>query len=376
MKKTRQTTMSSRQQRGIVTLLVAVLLLTVATLASMAVGKAIYFEQRLTGNDLRAKEVLAAAQHGLEFGMEYLAGGNTIGWSGSSAGATATLPMANTDHGQSGTGTDSYTHTITAEILTDLSDATVVEIRSTATGVADGQVSRTVSNRIVMIGILSSNGGNAPPIVVEGCMTGVTGTPDISHPSTIPAVSSLSCTPCGAAPCIDTGGFDAYVDGSVTATDPETTNTSSSDSLWDTLFSITKDQFRSMATKYPERFINVNDGYETAGHYSKAYNGSTWNDDTGTAKSPVIMFIEASEGCPKINGDVDIVGLIYFDDPNCASHGFGKGKIQGTIAVSGSLTKHTANTDINYFPLGGSFGGGGAGAFNFVSVVPGSWKDF
>jgi hypothetical protein len=342
----------------------------------MAVGKALYFEQRLTGNDLRAKEVLAAAQHGLEYGMEYLAGGNTIGWSGSAAGATATLPLTNTDHGQSNTGTDQYTHVITATILTDLSDATIVEISSTATGVADGHISRTVSNRVVMIGILSSNGGNAPPVVVEGCMSGITGTPDINHPSTIPAVSSLSCQPCGIAPCIDTGGFDAYVDGNPVAITPATANLNSTDSLWDMLFSISKDQFRSIAQQFPERFINVNDGYELNGHYKTAYNGNTWNEDTGTATAPVLMFIEQSEGCPTINGDVDIVGMIYFDDPNCATHGFGKGKIQGTIAVSGSMTKHTANTDINYFPLGGEFGGGGAGAFNFVSVIPGSWKDF
>ena len=126
-----------KRQSGIVTLLVALLLLTVATLASMAVGKAIYYEQRLTGNELRGKEVLAAAQYGLEYGMEYLAAGNTISWSGTAAGSTATLPLATTDHGQSNTGTQSYDHTITATILTDLSRSTVIAISSTATGTAD-----------------------------------------------------------------------------------------------------------------------------------------------------------------------------------------------------------------------------------------------
>jgi Tfp pilus assembly protein PilX len=365
------------REQGVVTLLVCLLLLTVATLASMAVGKSIYFEQKLTGNDMRSKEAYAAALNGLDYAMEYLGAGNTINWSpNDSAGATATITLPNSSHGQSNTGTDSYTHTLTATILTDLADSTVVNISSTSSGVADQHITRTVSQNVVMVGVLSSNGGQAPPIVVEGCMTGVGGNPNIFPQDGEPAISSLSCAPCGSDPCVDTGHFDSFDESGVELDPVVTTSLYTDDSLWDTLFSITKDQFRSLAAKYPARFAAVYDGYETTGFYSAKYNGNTWNDDTGTATAPVIIFFEKSEDCPQINGNVTIYGMIYYDKESCGTHGFGAGNVYGTVAVSGNMQSHTANTNLHYFPLGSDFGGGGSGAFNFVSVIPGSWKDF
>ena len=155
-----------------------------------------------------------------------------------------------------------------------------------------------------------------------------------------------------------------------------TTNVNTTDTLWNTLFDITKDQFRSLAAQYPSRLVNVWDGYESSGYYSSKYTGSTWNDDVGTAAQPVIIFFEKTEGCPKINGNVNVYGMIFYDDDNCATHGFGMGNVYGTVAISGNMSSHSANTDLHAFQLGNHFGGGGGGAFNFVSVIPGTWKDF
>ncbi|MFT5482265.1 MAG: Tfp pilus assembly protein PilX [Halieaceae bacterium] len=388
------------QQRGVVTLLVALLLLTVATLASIAVGKSIFFEQKLTANDIRSKEAYAAALHGMDYAMEWMQQGNTITWAPDQlVGATSSsVTLVDTDHGTANSGTDSYTHTISLQILTNLAASTVVQLTSTAAASSDSQISRTITQNIVMIGMVSGDGGDSPPIVIEGCMSGVNGTPNLFPQPGQPAVSSLTCAQCGGTPCpvdtVDTGNFDGYVcDAAVlpeictTPSGPESgwatvalTSTTLNDtqSVWDKLFDVTKEQFRSMAERLPNRFIVLESGYSEpsdwpwTGFISSTNLKNTW----GSAEDPVIIFVDASFGCAKMNGGAVIWGMVYYDDPGCKTSGFGNGTLNGTLAMSGDMTSLNANVKLKYYPLGAEFGGGGAGAFNFVSVIPGSWKDF
>ncbi|MFT5482279.1 MAG: hypothetical protein ACI9GW_000928 [Halieaceae bacterium] len=370
------------RQRGMVTLLVSLLLLTIASLATLAVGKAVYFEQKLTGSILRSKEVQSAATHGMEYAMDYLQSGNTITWSpDSSAGSTATIPLGTTSHGQSDTGTDSYTHSIMLTNLTDAGGVTVVQLASTATGVIDSHVSRTVTVNLVMTGILSARGGDAPPIVVQGCMSNVTGNPDLYPSAGQPAIASLSCSstcpaPDGVSGCIDTGNFSATDSNGNALVPVPVSNINTTDGLWATIFGISRAQFSALAVSHPATFIEVSAGYESTGYYSSAYNGNKWSTDTGTVSAPVIMVFEATEGCPKINGGTDIVGVVFFEQASCSTQGWGSGTITGTVAITGDMVKHTANAELRQFPMAPFFGGGGAGAFNYVSIIPGSWRDF
>ncbi len=64
--------MQSRSSQSGVVLLVAVVLLLLASVLTLAALKVGVFEQRSTGNDIRAKAVNEVAEAGLAQGFEYL----------------------------------------------------------------------------------------------------------------------------------------------------------------------------------------------------------------------------------------------------------------------------------------------------------------
>jgi len=206
-------------EQGAAILIVTILILLVATIGTLMVGRVGVVEQKAVGSDTRNKEVYSAAVGGLEFGVNWIQSNGTNGsnfmnlvWTDTDgdniveAGDTAS-PAA---MGNTVLNTGTYAHNITYRLMTNLDHIeresgdedgdgdseeiknilpVVIRVESTASQTADTQVSKTASVDIMvggeefLSGIGSPNIGEfeGPPLIVEGCVTGsITGTPAIN----------------------------------------------------------------------------------------------------------------------------------------------------------------------------------------------------
>jgi hypothetical protein len=356
-------------QRGAAALLVTTLLVVIGGLSALVVNEAMVTEQKITGSNLRNKEAYAAAISGLDYAIEWLENTGVAGitWStvgGVVAAGSTAQPPALADSAE---GVDSYDHTLTYELLTDLDvDPKLMRVTSTVEGVADSHVQKTVSVIVIRAALISGTAYKGPPLLVEECVSNVTGTPDIVPNGSLNlAIGTVN----GTTACLDPGNFELN-GGDVAELDAPAPD------LFSTIFGVGRDEsdVQSWAAANPANIIYVDSNYSGSGLYS--FNGNKWGVSLGSATNDVILYFDDSVGCPKINGGggVEIYGLVYFEQQDCSSQGWGAATIHGTVAFSGDLTKFTANTELIGDALD-SFGGDDS-TFSVVSIVPGSWRDF
>src|SRR5690242_2231163 len=70
----KQMTLNTRQ-RGVLTLVVSLAILVLSTLVTFSVTKAILMEQKISNNELRAKQAFEAAETGMLEAMNYIDNG-------------------------------------------------------------------------------------------------------------------------------------------------------------------------------------------------------------------------------------------------------------------------------------------------------------
>jgi hypothetical protein len=417
------------RESGVAILAITIILLLVATIGTMMVGRVGLFEQKLTGTDVRSKEVYAAATKGLEYGVMWVRKHKDESPAGL-AEALASLPELDPTE----MGADFYEHEITYNLKVKGSGAdwedggpvikpVVIEVVSKATAQQDSHVSKIV--RVdVMIGsqpFFSPGGGkkanvlDGPPIMIEGCTTpgAVTGSPNVVYNyGEGVAIGTTAGTAGGVAmeECIDAADINVHLDLCDINNDPDSCSNSDAisagealaagvefrdaldepQSLWATVFGANTSfaDLKAMEKMYPENILIVDTSYP---HYEgqPSWNGNTWHDNTGTAGEPVIIYFDASVGCPPINGNTTVHGLVYYAKVDCGNQGWGGGTVFGTVAKSGDLQKFNANAtivstslDFNYLGEEGEGGEGdddiydpGLGHKRF-SEIPGSWRDF
>lgn len=152
----------ARGQRGVLTLVVSLAILVLSTLVTFSVTKAILMEQKISNNEIRAKQAFEAAETGALEAMNYIDNGPNRN------GDTAIDPVFDTNAdgiGDSSTktvGTGSVTVT-----TTDLSGGAMTSIRIVAQGFSDDRsATRTITQTSVTINPLP----NAPenPVVAKG----------------------------------------------------------------------------------------------------------------------------------------------------------------------------------------------------------------
>jgi Tfp pilus assembly protein PilX len=150
------------RQRGVLTLVVSLAILVLSTLVTFSVTKAILMEQKISNNELRAKQAFEAAETGALEAMNYIDNGPNRN------GDTAIDPVFDTnadgigDTSTKTVGTGSVTVT-----TTDLSGGAMTSIRIVAQGFSDDRsATRTITQTSVTINPLP----NAPenPVVTKG----------------------------------------------------------------------------------------------------------------------------------------------------------------------------------------------------------------
>src|SRR5690606_33468469 len=208
------------RESGVAILAITIILLLVATIGTMMVGRVGLFEQKLTGTDVRSKEVYAAANRGLEYGVLWLKKNKDA----PSINFEDLPPLDSTVM-----GVDTYDHDIEYFVKADAEGEygrpVVIRVLSKATAQQDSHVSKTVYVD-VMLGSRplfwtgdpeEANVLDGPPIMIEGCTTpgAVTGSPNVVYNyGEGVAIGTTAGTANGVAmeDCIDAADIDVHLD--------------------------------------------------------------------------------------------------------------------------------------------------------------------
>jgi hypothetical protein len=335
-------TCQAKRQRGALTLLLGLLLLmgsSVLTLGAVRVG---IMEQRIANNELRAKEAHQAAQAGLDFALAAFADGVAI-----------TDPPAVK-------ATNDYIYDVRLTIDAHADHTCVV---SAAQANNDSSIQSTATECFQQQSLLKRRpGGGLPPLLIRGCLGGVTGNPDIYPRDCSPSdegedCTSVAITASAELECLDTGHLDLH--------GGEIEDEAFSGSAWDQVFDIGKEEFKAIADTGDPQFRWI-----TA--------SSNWHQSLGSPTEPVYLVFSTAADCPKLNGNPTIYGIVYFENAaGCRSQGWGGATVYGSVVFDGDLKKLTANSRFHHWSRAGSPGEqANLDRVRSASRFPGSWRDW
>jgi hypothetical protein len=396
------------RQQGAATLIVVLVLAMIMGVVSMTTVRTGVMEQKIVGNDLRAREAQEAAEAGLEYGVAWAKNNSIPNTVTCVSGSLPTgCPTELTPVMGSSTG-ESYSYILTYTKGTDS-----IRVTSAAQGVTDNSIAATSEAFVKQIpkGLFDTGATTPPPWVVAGCITtAATGTPDtfVLNAASVAVVSgsssSAACLPQGnldVGTWSDTNGNGVKDSGEFTAAST-TFNTDtfpgcpSTNCAWNMAFKMSLQDTKDMATdaghtyagsipcgaaaSSPSIYVVSNGGPINGADISGSCTGTGVNGDTiGAPSQPVILIIPSTAGCPKFNGGVTIYGIIYYESTTaCASQGWGGATVYGSVIWEGNIDKPNANTEFievdyeNTGDLNTVFGAG----MEDATRIPGTWKDF
>ncbi len=379
---------TKRNQRGAATLVVTVILVVVASLTVLVVNKSAINEQKRSGIDARSKEVYAAANGALEYGISQLmvlyndGDDATPVWaSGSSDGAalagdTSTLiydPDGNNAADAFVQGIDSFNlaPNITYTLITAEDEhPAIIEITAPVVGVSESHVTKTVSMRVLREDLGSGSPFNAPPLVVEKCIPGgaALGTPNITSDEV--AIATIQGDS-GDGACLNPGHFE--ITGGGIVGEPTNDSDTSDTSLMEALLGSDDAWYDIQEASSLEEAAGIADADRGVVYVTEK---TPWGTNLGSLDSPVILFFAEESLCPAINGGTIIYGLVYYQAPDagCDNQGTGSATVFGTVAYEGDLTKINANIVMVQVDFGD--GGERTGSVKTIAPLPGSWRDF
>ncbi|MFA5495800.1 MAG: hypothetical protein WC247_13580 [Porticoccaceae bacterium] len=400
-------------QRGLVILVITVSLLVTASLATLMVARVGLFEQKFSGVDMRDKEVYAAAMGGLEHGLSWLRENvTTLDFRGGRAdglGGADTAPGYRTQ-----LTADGYDHHITYTLKTPANPdkaamPAIVEVRSRAVALNDSQVRKSVATDVMIGRVINPFAGTpaegpliftGPALMIEGCVTGGgRGNPAL-YPGMGHAMGTTSGI-AGAGPtaqaiegCLASGVVRQCAEGVAAHQCPLLAPTAKvaldprADNLWSAIFAegFTPQHLRLLSQDETASAVvlHVDGGYpHTAGQ--PGWSGGDWHASAGTPERPVILYFDASAGCPAIAAGVTVHGLVYYP-PGCGEKGVIRGSVHGTVAIAGNLldlgeSARIFGRTLDFSHLGGLGGGtrihpGLSKDLIRFAAIPGSWRDF
>jgi Tfp pilus assembly protein PilX len=395
------------RQRGAATLIVALALAIVMAVISVTTARTGLVEQKITGNDLRAREAQEAAEAGLEYGVAW-AQKNTIPNNVTcSSGALPTgCPTALSTVTGSSTG-ESYSYTLTFTRGTDS-----IRVVSSAQGVNDANIAATSEAFIQQISIeLFDDGARMPPPwVIEGCIPDApTGTPDtfVLNATNEAVLSGTSTDPS----CLQQGNLDVFTwddanNNGVQEVSERGAATSfnrgffsgcpSANCAWNYVFKMSLQDAMDLASgaghaysgaipcgaasSSPSIYVINNAGPINPADISGSCSGIGLDGDTiGAPGRPIVLIVPLDSGCPRFNGGVTIYGIVYYENPDaCAVNGWGGATIYGSVIWEGDISRPNANSafiEVDYEDWGDLDTVFNVG-MDDATRIPGTWKDF
>lgn len=340
------------RQHGVATLAVALIMLFLMSLLTFNTSSGMLLELKTGNNQYFQAKALEAARGGVDYGISWL---NTASNSVSSWASDASGPSGNNQKATlSMTSPQSIGgHTVTITVWRNSATPSILEVQAVATETSNGDATATVREK-VYVNRVQFNNVSIPPLVINGCLSGVTGNPDM-HPTNAGDTVIQSSQPSS---CLDNGHLG--LNGGVMEESAFT------GSAWDYVFTTSKADMKALADVSSSDAIYYYDA-------SNPFTDVNWHDDLGTSTSPGILIFDTGAGCPKINGNVTIYGIVYYAAECGSDQGWGNTTIHGSVVSEGSITSLNANTD--FYPWSGATTSSNYQVVNSAKVVA-SWRDF
>lgn len=351
------------RQRGVTTLVISMVLMLAITILVLAVARTGLMEQRMFSNEYRSKEAAEAAEAGLEYGIAWLGNGTIPVWT-LAAGEETAVPGAVPPPIIAGNG-DQYNLSIT--YTRPPANPRYVEVTATAAAASDASSTATSRQHVYRKTALSTNGTNAPPLLLDGCMSGVTGSPDIypegfTAGSVGTAIVTSQPTVTGAVTCLDLGGMSVNGGSS-------NHNAFTPGQLWEYMFDISRAELQALADA--EVAAGVADADRS---FIWVTSSASFNGDWGSPAHPVVLVFASSSGCPTMDGN-DIYGVVFHDGGCGANADWDDLTVYGSLAINGDITSLISNSEFRHWTEGG---GSGLMPQPGVSApkLLGTWHDF
>jgi Tfp pilus assembly protein PilX len=342
------------RQAGVYTLVISMVLIGASMIAVRALTKTTVLETRITNNDQQSREVAHAAEAALDYGITWYAMSDPATWTvvgametGVPTGAIPTVTASNGD---------TYASTVTYS--RDPTNLDFILVTATSAATSNASVTATVQQTVHTNYLLVDPDLGTAPLILDGCLTGVTGNPDI-HPSGVGAVAvSTSQAP----DCIDEGHL-SYNGGSEA-------HSAFTVDLWSKLFDRTREEMEKVA------IAEVDEGVADADRTVVWVTSTgTYHTSWGSPTHPVILIFAPEANCPMTNGSPVHYGVIFVDSDCTSAHGWGGTEVYGTVAINGNIGSYNSNTEITDWSLVTD-----SYTYNLKAGVapriPGSWRDF
>ncbi len=319
-----------RRQQGMATLTMSLVVLFLASLMVFYTSSGMLFEIKTGNNQLYQSKAMEAARGSVEHSMAWLVNSSntsSLAWTADATGPAGTNQKATAASFPSSVSSQTIGgYTVAVSLWRNSATPTILEVSAAASGDANATIRQRIRLGTTTVTTTTPNTLNiatVAPIVINGKLLDVVGTPDV-YPSTIGGVaiatSSTNSNDIQIGHLDLNGGTISY--GAFTG------------DAWSFVFpNTTKAQMKAAAD------------FEKIYYYDAALQPpNPWHTSIGTASNPVILIFDTGAGCPTINGNVAIYGLVYFANA-CVDNGWGGVEIHGSMVADGTITKLNANAE-------------------------------
>ncbi len=358
---------TAKQQHGMVTLAMTLLVLFLSSLMVFQSSSGMLFEIKTGNNQVSHSKALEAARGGVEHALAWLVSGgvsstalnDAANWSGGKANSTL-LPAAIASQSIA-----SMPVTISLWQVASTASGSVLEVRASSSGDAMA----TVSRRVELVSTASSKTEtttetttvsltSVAPIVVNGNFGVCVNKNGKGYESCINGSPDLTAGDAGTSPGDNTGNAievsgDTILTGHLKYSG-DLKIKAFTGTAWDYVFKgITKAQMLAAANAQltlplTERTILYYQYNSTTGTVTPPFpdNTNTWHTSLGSKDKPVILIFDTYPICPKINGGgkVTIWGIVYYGSGCTNLDGGGAAEFNGSLVTESNLNDLNANT--------------------------------
>lgn len=337
----------ARQQQGAASLLIALVLMMVTTLITLSVARTHVSETHMAGNDHWHSRLQLIAQSE---------------WGKASAELTR-QPSALL----LGTRTKSAIEGVETSITYHQPEKSsrLVTIQ-TVTGRPDGTgLTGRVSQKLLLLTVLSPQGEAAPPLVMNGCLSGGAPHFDVRPINSNRDNAGDAVWQVAGARCIGLDAIDLHGGRNIDIT--------LNSSLWSLLFSVSPDDFKQLAAKdlrlpiTKRRYWLASPADLTAGK---------WTRSLGEAATPVALVFPPTTGCPHFADGVQIFGFVFIDGDCPQPLTDGALEITGTLTINGSAAVGNGSIRLDHIQVADSEQDRLSFPILRAVTIPGTWRDF
>lgn len=336
-------THASPRQQGMATLTMSLVVLFLASLMVFYTSSGMLFEIKTGNNQLYQSKAMEAARGGVEHSMAWLVNGSntsSLAWTTDATGPSGTNQKATAASFPSSVSSQTIgAYTVAVSLWRNSATPTILEVSAAASGDANATIRQRIRLGTTTVTTSTPNTLNiatVAPIVIKGGLSGVTGTPDV-YPNTAGGAAIVTSSTNSSE--IDSGHLNLH--GGTISYGAFT------GSAWDFIFpNTTKAQMKEESEK--QKLLSAP---RTIFYYPGSYTEMPWeispwssNKIVGSSSNAVVIIFDENAGCPKINGNVTIYGVVYYYD-DCDQNGWGGATIYGSMIADRPITKLTANTD-------------------------------